>query len=240
MESDAKQNKYKLFTLALISFICILFWIFFLGVNDLLSKIMVGFFAILLSLLIIYNILFLFKDSKLVSIMRKVIGAVFSGMFLIIMGFSVIAVPIIILIVIFVVQILLYYLASQLFGFQFTLRSVQLYFMYLISVLVFSYWGKYALKIFNKIFNEEGDIHNVIRTFTKRLFKLVHFRRRAYELMILLYIISVIEKFSQPIFSFPIWTSLLSVSLEVLLTFIAIDSYIQCFKPSIIDKSNEY
>lgn len=63
--------------------------------------------------------------------------------------------------------------------------------------------------------------------------RLIHFRRRAYELAILVYVMSVVEQLSGTVaFPWGWWGHLGGVALETLLTFVAFDSYLSMFHPN--------
>lgn len=174
----------------------------------------------------------------------NIIGWVLGGIMLIFAGYLIIFIPLIVFIVLMMTQILLYKAVCYAFNINFAINSALMYVTYLVSTTIFAYKGSSLVKFLNRYYlNKKGDISEAIRTLTQRFLQAFFFRRRAYELMIIMYILSNIEKFiKKPLFNFELWTSLSSVSLEVLLTFIAIDSYIQAFMPRMLadkDTHNE-
>lgn len=103
-----------------------------------------------------------------------------------------------------------------------------LYISSLATMIIMSYRGKKIISLVDKAFNYGVTNRNrysikIALFFYKRL----NIRRRLYELSIFLYILTVMEDFSDIIFlDFSLWINYKMVSLETLLTFVAIDTYI--------------
>jgi hypothetical protein len=71
-----------------------------------------------------------------------------------------------------------------------------------------------------------------------KFFRTLNSRRRAYELGIVVYMLGVVDKLNgSPLLTASWWSDIKDVSLEVLLTFLAIDTYITTFKPKVIDNN---
>lgn len=129
-------------------------------------------------------------------------------------------------------------LIAFLWGLDGNIGTVQIYVSLVFAIVVFSYRGLYVLYYFQKcILLNETKYEEFIKGLTLKSMRVVDFRRRAYEIATILYIISVIERLhGSAFFSNLVWTNSMKVALEVLLTFIAIDRYIQAFLPDFAKK----
>lgn len=122
-------------------------------------------------------------------------------------------------------------LAVKLFGIHFdieVLRTSVLYLSALLTAIISAYYGdKVMLKLHNVLL-DDGEMKEVTKALALRVFRLIDFRRRVYEISILLYAISVIEKMSETVLTdWEIWMDYKEVTLEVLLSFVAIDAYVR-------------
>jgi hypothetical protein len=124
------------------------------------------------------------------------------------------------------------------FGYAETVRmnwaddnKVLLYCSTLATVILASYQGNNLIILVNKLFRISSNNKNpveITEKFALLFVKYADFRRRCYEISIALYIFSVIEKlFNKNLLSLPLWLTYKTVALEVLLSFIAIDSYVR-------------
>lgn len=124
------------------------------------------------------------------------------------------------------------------FGYAETVRmnwaddnKVLLYCSTLATVILASYQGNNLIILVNKLFQISTNNKNsveITEKFALLFVKYADFRRRCYEISIALYIFSVIEKLlNKNLLSLPLWLTYKTVALEVLLSFIAIDSYVR-------------
>jgi hypothetical protein len=100
----------------------------------------------------------------------------------------------------------------------------------LVTAVSFSYFGDNIVILLDRFFryvsnnNKDELTKNLALIFNKY----IDFRRRCYEISILFYIVSVIERFSSAdLIPFSFWMTYKSVALEVLISFVAIDTYIR-------------
>lgn len=110
----------------------------------------------------------------------------------------------------------------------------------LATAILVSYQGNRLVLLLSKLFRflasnkESGQLSQGLALL---LIKHLDFRRRCYEISIGLYVFSVIEKLvNNNLLSLPLWLMYKTVALEVLLSFVAIDSYIRNYP---IKKTNE-
>lgn len=99
------------------------------------------------------------------------------------------------------------------------------------TVVLLSYFGEKIILILNRLLKYGSSSTVGIETsksLALLLNKYIDYRQRCYQISIGLYIFSVIEKLSNAnLITYPLWMSYKSVALEVLLSFVAIDSYVQ-------------
>lgn len=107
-----------------------------------------------------------------------------------------------------------------------------IYISSLVTMIIMSYKGEVIITLVDKTLNY-GVMNRNKYSIKIALFfyKRFNIRRRLYELSIVLYILTVMESFSNITFiNFSLWTNYKMVSLETLLTFVAIDTYISNVK----------
>jgi hypothetical protein len=118
-----------------------------------------------------------------------------------------------------------------------------LYCSSLATAILVSYQGNKLVILFSKLMSmsvtnkESGQVtQNLALLFNQYL----DFRRRCYEISIGLYFLSVIEKLSNvdPL-TFPIWLSYKTVAFEILLSFVAIDTYVRNYVMNDINKESQ-
>lgn len=125
-----------------------------------------------------------------------------------------------------------------LFGYAETVRinwkddnKVLLYCSTLATAVLVSYQGNALVVLVNKLFRFSTSNKSSVEITEKlalMFIKYADFRRRCYEISIALYIFSVIEKLlNKNLLSLPFWLTYKTVALEVLLSFVAIDSYVR-------------
>jgi hypothetical protein len=101
----------------------------------------------------------------------------------------------------------------------------------LITGIALSYKGEFLLLVFHKILNV-GNLNkkDYSRPIANRILQISNLRKRFYEFSIILYALKVFEDLSKTtVVSWEIWSSYKAVAIEVLLTFVAIDGYINNF-----------
>jgi len=109
---------------------------------------------------------------------------------------------------------------------------VSIYFLALITLLIFAYKGSQLITLFFKLFSSfrlTSSDKSKIKLVNKAL-EVAFFRRRAYEFSIVVMIISSIGEFTNTsLINNLLWINYSEVSLEVLVAFVAIDTYLQTF-----------
>lgn len=106
-----------------------------------------------------------------------------------------------------------------------------LYCSTLSTAILVSYQGNNLVILLNKLFRlsaSNKESVEISQGLALLFIKYVDFRRRCYEISIGLYVFSVIEKLlNNNLLSLPFWLTYKTVALEVLLSFVAIDTYVR-------------
>ena len=146
--------------------------------------------------------------------------------------------PLFVFILMFIIQCSLLRLGLFIFGYS--IKPEIIYFAFVITIILFAYKGVYLTYLYQKFFKSDKEIYTIIGKLTVKMVYKINFRRRIYEIMILMYILFSIEKLSA---NFNIeniyWTNYSKISLEILLTFVVIDGYVNAFMPEVIDKERK-
>lgn len=167
----------------------------------------------------------------------KIISIPFGWLFLSIgwlFEFSqVLFIPLFSIMALIALQIGLWEVVSGFYAFNQRIDLVSAYSISLITLLLFAYKGKEIIQLFFSVLNGRTLNRGIDRLKEKWIHKaleIAFFRRRAYEFSILIMIIASIEKFMEiPFFDNMYWINFSKVSFEVLITYVAIDTYIQTF-----------
>lgn len=107
------------------------------------------------------------------------------------------------------------------------MKVIEAYQALLVSIVVFAYFGrKITIYTYKYTSNEHSQAHKDIQSLIDKALSVFFFRRRAYELVILLTILSTLDKlYGSPIIDSDFWNTISKISFESLITFVAIDSY---------------
>lgn len=120
-----------------------------------------------------------------------------------------------------------------LFGIQIDIEIFKksiLYFTSLSTALIISYFGDRLMLRLYGILLDDGETKEVVKTFGVRVYRLIDYRRRVYEFSIFLYVFSVIERLSGlDLITWSTWLNYKEVALEILLSFVAVDAYVQTY-----------
>jgi hypothetical protein len=106
-----------------------------------------------------------------------------------------------------------------------------IYISSLIAAIIMSYFGQYIIVLIDKIFGYSAtNKTDTPRKISLLIFKHINLRKRVYELSIIMYVLSVIETLTNTLILNNIfWITYKPVALEVMLTFVAFDTYIMNF-----------
>lgn len=106
-----------------------------------------------------------------------------------------------------------------------------IYISSLIAAIIMSYFGNNIIVLIDKLLGYAAtNKTDTPRKISLLIFKHINLRKRVYELSIIMYVLSVIETLSNTsILNNIFWTTYKPVALEVMLTFVAFDTYIMNF-----------
>jgi len=97
----------------------------------------------------------------------------------------------------------------------------------LVTATLFAYSGEKIILEFHDILIGDAESSPITRRVWNRYIKKINCRKRVYELYVLFYILSVIEKLSgTQLINSAFWMVYKDMALEVLLSFVAIDTYV--------------
>lgn len=172
-----------------------------------------------------------FENTKLGKILLMFFGGILSLIIRMIDFSQIVIIPLFSFMSILSIQIVIWKLINLFYIFN-NQHLISTYFIALITLLIFAYRSSALITLIFKLFSgfelrlsDKWKI-NWINT----AFNVTFFRKRTYELSILLTIVSSIEKFSEaPLVNNLLWINYSKVSFEVLVAFVAIDAYLQTF-----------
>lgn len=141
--------------------------------------------------------------------------------------YQIIVFPLITLVIIIGSQLVLWECIFYFFSIDSSFKIIEAYLTYLFTIIVFAYYGGLiTTKLYKFLSNENSKSQEEILWFINKFVSLIFFRRRAYEIGIILSIISGIDRLlGNPMIPFDAWSLISKVSIEAFITFIAIDSY---------------
>jgi len=172
-----------------------------------------------------------FEDTKLGKILLMFFGGVLSFIIRTIDFSQIVIIPLFSFMSILSIQIVIWKLINLFYTFN-NQHLISAYFIALITLLIFAYRSSALITFFFKLFSSfELRLSDKWKiNWINTAFNVTFFRKRAYELSILLTIVSSIEKFSEaPLVNNLLWINYSKVSFEVLVAFVAIDAYLQTF-----------
>lgn len=107
-----------------------------------------------------------------------------------------------------------------------------LYISILITAVSLSYYGEGIIYLFDRLSRVSAtNSTDTPKNLALFIIRHINLRRRTYELSIILYIFSVFERLSETeILRYKLWIEYKTVALEVLITLVAIDTYLRNYK----------
>jgi len=208
----------------------------FINATDLFNKIFLGLSLMFFFFLSIFILLNPMKNYPIIKQFHSLSVHILNIIINLLIVYKIFVEPILVFIIIFAIQFILLRLVS--FIFNYNIGPEILYLSLLITIIIFAYKGVYLTHYFHsKILNNKGKAHTYSNKATVRILSAINFRRRIYEIMIIMYIISSIEKLSIDFMIDNIyWQNYSKISLEILLSFVAIDGYVNTFMPKLIKR----
>lgn len=211
----------------------------FIESNKLFEKIYLGLISLIFVLITIYDLLKPVKNCFIFKQIYSVFELGFDLIFTLTVGLKIILDPFAVFMIMFSVHFILFRLVFLILGFN--IGPEVTYVFLVIAIILFAYKGVYLTHLFQRRFSKnKGELRTRINELTVKMVSVINFRRRIYEIMILMYILSFIEKTSV---NFNIkniyWTNYSEISLEILLTFVVIDGYVNTFMPEVIEKERK-
>lgn len=234
-----KFKRKEIFNYLILVIISILLWNSFIKSYKLFDKVTFGFYTLLISFLTIYDLLKHVKENFIFKQIYFLFDCIFNITFKLAIVFKVIFEPFIVFILIFSVQYILLRLVFLIFNYS--IGPEITFILLLITLVLFAYKGVYLTYLFHSRFlKNKGEIYTKTNEMTVKLLSEINFRKRIYEIMILMYIVFTIEELSANLNIDNIyWTNYSEISLKILLTFVAIDGYVNTFMPEVIKKERE-
>lgn len=179
-----------------------------------------------------------FRNTKIGNILLIFFGRIVSLIIRMFNCLEIVIIPVFSIISIWVVQIGIWELINLFYTFN-DGKLLAIYFTTLIILLIIAYRGSQLISFFFKLFSSfkltSSDKSKI--NLINKVLEVTFLRRRVYEFSIIIMILSSIEKFSNTsIINNLLWVNYSEVSLEVLVTFVAIDTYLQTFKKDINSK----
>lgn len=237
-----KESVIKTIAGSLFAFASIFFWLMLF--NATLSS--SGFIMYLLGSLFFSCITLLFileplSKYKVFNYLRTGIGWILSTIMLVGSVYQIIVFPLITIVIIIGPQLVIWESLFYFFSIDNSFKIVEAYTIYLLTIIVFAYYGGViTTKLYKFLNNEHSKSQEQLLWFIDKFVSLIFFRRRAYEIGIILSIVSAIDRLlGNPIIPFDAWNTISKVSIEAFITFIAIDTYyINFLKKSEINKIN--
>ena len=183
-----------------------------------------------------------FEKYKAIQVVFLLVQKIINFLILVLGIYQAIVIPIGVFLIIMLIPLISWIIIFHILNITVRVSEAIYYFSFLFSIVLFSYKGKRILDYFLVLIKKlgTGSQPGVVYLSTK-FFNRLCFRRRIYELMIFVNIFSTMEKLiGTSIIKLNLWISYSKVSLEVLISFVAIDSYVNLFMPALIDSENEY